>query len=121
MTTSMLSKNFKRSDFACNCGCGFDKIDLVLVAKLQKIVDHFNFVSENVKIDSGCRCEKHNIAVGGKQNSLHLVGKAADIRFIGIPAIMIFKFADAFIGNSGGVGNYPQFTHIDVRGSYARW
>ena len=31
------------------------------------------------RVTSGCRCEAHNRAVGGKPGSAHLTGEAADI------------------------------------------
>ena len=37
-----ISKDFKRSDFACKCGCGFDDIDLRIVDLCQRIKDKLN-------------------------------------------------------------------------------
>ena len=37
--SEQLTKNFKRSEFACKCGCGFDDIDLKLVNIIQIIRD----------------------------------------------------------------------------------
>jgi uncharacterized protein YcbK (DUF882 family) len=72
-----LSKNFSRREFACKCGCGFDKIDQRLVNLVQEIRDEFG---QPVYIESGCRCPKHNRKVGGVWNSGHTTGEAADIR-----------------------------------------
>jgi zinc D-Ala-D-Ala carboxypeptidase len=74
--------NFSRSEFACRCGCGADDIDLILVERLQAIR---NALGESISIRSGCRCPKHNQAVGGVPESAHVCipgvkkGKAADV------------------------------------------
>ncbi len=57
----MISKNFKRSEFACKCGCGFDTVDAALIIVLQSIRDQFGALVVN----SDCRCDSHNKSVGG--------------------------------------------------------
>lgn len=71
-----LSKNFSRYEFACKCGCGFDRVNPRLVHLIQEIRDE---IGEPVVIYSGCRCAKHNMAVGGVVDSAHTTGEAADI------------------------------------------
>ena len=74
-----LTKNFSRSEFVCNpkkCGCGFDGVTKKLAETLQSIRD---YIKTPVIIESGCRCRKHNAAVGGVPDSAHLTGEAADI------------------------------------------
>lgn len=72
----MLTNNFSRSEFACKCGCGKNDISPELVNMLQKIR---TAMGEPITVTSGCRCEKHNKAVGGVENSWHVKGLAADI------------------------------------------
>lgn len=71
-----ISKDFNRKEFACADGCGFNGISQALVDTVQTIRDT---VGVPVVINSGCRCHKHNRAVGGVANSSHLDGLAADI------------------------------------------
>ena len=71
-----VSKNFDRAEFACKCGCGFDNINPRVVVMAQRIREA---LGEPVRINSGCRCEKRNVAVGGVKNSYHTQGKAADL------------------------------------------
>mgnify|MGYP002624681816 CR=1 FL=1 len=71
-----MTKNFSREEFTCKCGCGFNIIDNDLVNIIQEIRDEVN---EPIRINSGCRCAKHNQRVGGVRNSFHLQGKAADL------------------------------------------
>ena len=70
------TKNFKVSEFACKCGCGFDKIDQRVMDMAQALRDELGVP---VKVNSGCRCEKHNAKVGGVKNSKHTKGLAADL------------------------------------------
>ena len=70
-----LTKDFNRKEFACKCGCGFDGIDPRVVLMTQQIRDA---LGEPIRINSGCRCVKHNAAVGSKSTN-HTRGKAADL------------------------------------------
>lgn len=71
-----LSKNFSRYEFACKCGCGFDRVHPEIVQMVQEVRDE---IGEPVVIASGCRCEAHNKRVGGVKDSAHTTGEAADI------------------------------------------
>ena len=70
------TKNFKVSEFACKCGCGFNIIDQRVINMAQTIRDTLGVP---VKVNSGCRCEKKNSACGGTKGSFHMKGKAADL------------------------------------------
>jgi len=110
------SRYFKRSEFACKCGCGFDTIDYALVRLLEKIREHFD---QPVTINSGCRCEARNRMVDGKPGSFHLKGRAADIMVKNIPPALVAELAETL--GAGGIGEYETFTHIDTRQGSARW
>ena len=71
-----MTKNFSRSEFACKCGCGKADIDPRVVNMAQVIRDA---MGQPIHINSGCRCEKRNAAVGGVANSNHTKGLAADL------------------------------------------
>jgi len=114
-----ISKNFDKSEFVCKCGCGKYNLNPVLLDALQRLRDYIGYP---IYINSGCRCEKHNKVVGGVKNSLHVRGKAADIRVdelspqeLAKSAMEIKEFRD------GGIGIYTNFVHVDVRGRKARW
>ncbi len=113
-----LSQHFHRREFACRCGCGFDTADYLLILVLEAIRAHFG---RPVRIHCGCRCPSHNAEVGGAPSSQHLYGKAADIAVAGIPPSRVADYIDQTWPNLGGLGRYPTFTHIDVRGHRARW
>ena len=119
MVDENVSKNFKRSEFVCKCGCGKYNADPKLVKSLQKLRDT---IGTSIIINSACRCEAHNKAVGGVPNSQHVQGKAADIRVSDLTPKELAKFAEEIPDfNKGGIGTYNSFVHVDVRGTKARW
>lgn len=92
-TFSSIAPNFQRKEFACKCGCGFDDINLDLVADLQKIRTG---LGNQMIITSGCRCATHNYKVGGVRDSHHLEGNAADCYVVGHTAQEILDYAAAY-------------------------
>ena len=70
------TKNFKVNEFACKCGCGKSDIDQRVMNMAQKLRDDLGVP---VKVNSGCRCAKHNAKVGGVKGSNHTLGLAADL------------------------------------------
>ena len=110
---------FKRSEFACKCGCGFDAVDVDLIDILTQIREALN---APITITSGCRCENHNTAVGGAKSSQHKLGKAADIQVKGMTPKEVQDFLDNFLPKDRyGLGYGKTFTHIDVREKAARF
>ena len=113
-----LTKNLSRHEFACKCECGFDTVDYELVNVLQSLRDD---LGASVGINSGCRCEKHNKAIGGGLNSQHLYGRAADIVINGVSPDEVQKYFLKKYQSKYGIGRYDTFTHIDTRGGKGRW
>lgn len=74
---SNISANFNSLEFACKCGCGKNIVEKELILLLQFIRDEFN---SPIRINSANRCLYHNKSEGGEEDSLHLIGWAADIR-----------------------------------------
>lgn len=113
-----VSEHFDREEFACKCGCGYAVVDIELLRLLERVRLHFG---KPVKINSACRCEKHNKAVGGADGSKHKLGIAADIVVKDVDASEVYNFIDRHLPNTLGLGNYNSFTHVDVREVKARW
>jgi hypothetical protein len=67
---------FTTEEFACKCGCGFKAVDSLFRAQLEKAreISGVPYI-----INSGCRCENHNRAVGSTSRN-HTSGKAVDIK-----------------------------------------
>lgn len=114
-----ISLHFDRSEFACPCGCGFDTVDAELVEVLEDLRGRLR--GKPIKINSGCRCVRHNAKVGGVENSIHRTGKAADIVVKGIDADTVADCLEELYPGKYGIGRYPSFVHIDVRPVVARW
>lgn len=113
-----LSENFKVKEFASTDGADPIFISPQLIMVLQRIRSHFN---KPITINSGYRTHARNKAVNGAKFSQHLYGTAADIVVSGISPIEVTKFAETLLPNTGGIGTYSTFTHIDVRKEKARW
>lgn len=110
---------FKRNEFTCQCGCGFDTVDVDLLKVLTAVRNHFN---APVTITSGCRCISHNNSIGGAMKSTHLRGQAADFRVKGVHADDVADFLEKEMEGWGGIGRYTGRTHVDVRSNGpARW
>lgn len=111
--------HFKRREFACKCGCGFDAVDAELLGVLEQL--RADLGNKAVSITSACRCDHHNRKVGGARHSVHKLGKAADIKVTGIAPAKVADYLERTYPGRYGIGRYRSFTHIDVRGSPARW
>lgn len=113
-----LSANFKVSEFACKDGSDTIFISHVLVSVLQQIRDHF---AKPVIITSAYRNDAYNKKVGGAEYSQHKYGTAADICISGVSPATIAAYVETIMPNTGGIGIYRNFVHVDVRTARARW
>lgn len=113
-----LSTNFRVREFACNDGSDTVLISDELVALLQKIRDHFGRATV---INSGYRTASYNQKIGGASKSQHIQGTAADIVVSGVDPLAVAQYAEFLMPESGGIGVYQTFTHVDVRTSRSRW
>ena len=73
---SIKMKHFKIEEFACPC-CNKRSMDDEFLAAIDTCRD---MAGIPFVITSGFRCKKHNAEIGGKPNSAHLRGLAADIK-----------------------------------------
>lgn len=113
-----LSANFKVKEFACSDGSDPVFISPELVVVLQTVRDHFK---KPVTINSGYRTVGKNKAVGGAAYSQHLYGTAADIQIKGVAPKDVYTYVETLLPNTGGIGLYSTFTHVDVRKTKSRW
>lgn len=114
-----MNKYFKRKEFACKCGCGFDAVDAELLNLLTWIREHFN---APVTITSAARCPTHNKNVGGAKASQHIHAKAADFQIKGFtPQEVQAELNKSLPKDKYGLGYGKTFTHIDVREKAARF
>ncbi len=91
----------------------------------QELVDFLNQLRLRfggpLIVTSGYRSPEHNKAVGGVPNSQHVKGLAADICPLDTADLnRLWQLADS-MNETGGVGRYDNFVHVDRRGIRARW
>lgn len=113
-----ITANFRVREFACQDGSDPIFISDKLVNILQAIRNHFG---QPVTINSGYRTANHNKSVGGSVYSQHLFGTAADIVVAGVKPDDVAAYAETLLVNTGGIGRYKGFTHVDVRSTKSRW
>ena len=129
-----IGRYFKESEFECPC-CKESSPSTRLVS----ILDTARAQLGPLRINSSYRCEKHNKAVGGAVNSLHLPqddGRvlAADVTYAdagkrhGEHMLRLYITLENIARRYNepyGLGLYATFIHIDTRGeagrTMARW
>jgi len=79
------------------------------------------FGNRPMQINSWYRDPATNAAIGGASNSRHMSGDAVDFVVSGIHPFDVFANLDPWWGSRGGLASSTVFTHIDMRGYYARW
>ena len=110
-----ITKSFRKAEFRCPCSCGKADISGHLVRKLQEVRDIFG---KPMQISSGFRCAPHNAIIGGRLNSAHLFGLAADITIVS--STHRFDLLPIILAKFDRVGIYPDFIHVDIDGDKAR-
>ncbi|MCY1700991.1 D-Ala-D-Ala carboxypeptidase family metallohydrolase [Lelliottia sp. SL45] len=109
---------FDYKEFSCHCGCGYNAVSQELITVL---IDVRTYFCKPVIINSGCRCVVYNKVVGGRDNSQHISGCAADIVVNEIPSKIVADYLEKKYPKKYGIGRYEGFTHIDVREVAFRW
>lgn len=107
---------FKRSEFACTCGCGANEVKEELIGTLNVIREALGVP---VIVASGTRCEKRNAKAGGGADGGHMTGDAADIHASGKDADAVWYTVRALweqgrLPHLAGLGRYNTFTHVDI-------
>ena len=100
-------KHFKEHEFACKC-CGKSLMQ-------QSTLDLLNKAREEAGvpfvINSGYRCRKHNEEEGGKSNSGHMEGFAADINCT--DSVTRYKLMKVLPKYFNRIGINKAFIHVD--------
>jgi len=114
MMSIFVTKNFKRIEFRCPCGCKKDKpLDPKLIYLLQSLREKINrpiYISKG----GGLRCRIYNKRIGGYRYSAHLKGQAVDIHAKNMDIIMLAKEARDIGFSRIGLYPYSHFIHIDI-------
>lgn len=114
-----ITPHFKVKEFRCYDGSDTIFVSQELAEVLEKIRVHFG---KPVTINSGYRTDYHNDRTkDAAKFSQHKYGMAADISIRGVSPKRIAAVAETLLPNTGGIGIYDTFTHIDVRATRSRW
>jgi len=121
-----LTENFSKSEFDSKDGAEMPNDVLMNVQKLAGQLQILrNNINKPITINSGYRSPEHNKAIGGVENSQHVLGKAADIKVKGISTRILAALIEDLINDGdmlqGGLGIYDTFVHYDIRKNQARW
>jgi uncharacterized protein YcbK (DUF882 family) len=108
--SDQLTPHFRLSEFRCPCcNQANQTAALKLALRLEPVRSDYGVIN----IISGFRCRDHNAHVGGKPNSQHLLGLAADIitwrdsdRYDLLTALLAHGFKRIGIG--------ADFVHADI-------
>jgi len=114
----MLTKNFSYDELSCPC-CSSLNVDADFLDSLQEIRDQMD---RPMFINSGFRCPKHNLEIGGRLSSRHLLGTAVDISTKGwdpcdlhyLVFLLTSHHSEKHDYNTG-VGIYKNHIHFDLR------
>ncbi|NJL47395.1 MAG: DUF882 domain-containing protein [Leptolyngbyaceae cyanobacterium SM2_5_2] len=93
------------------------------ILKIARIMEEIRrmYGGRAIKINSWYRDPATNAAVGGARFSRHLSGDAVDFVIPGISCFDVYARLSPWWGSRGGLASSSVFTHIDVRGYWARW
>lgn len=115
--------HFKLAEFKCKDGTEVPARHYAGLTRLMALLEEIRAACGDrpITIQSGYRTQSHNRSCGGATKSQHLTASAADIKVKGLSTGQVYKICDTLVGERGGVGKYEGFTHVDVRGTKARW
>ena len=111
-----LADGFVLGELACRDGSDIVLVHPDLALLLSAIRRKYG---GPIHINSAYRTHAYNVSIGGKPNSAHLWGMAADVWTPAVYPSDVAAFVDSL--GAGGVGDYPTFTHVDVLGQDRRW
>lgn len=114
------SPHFSFSEFACQCHGRYADCPQIWVRRelLESLeVLRARFYPGGLTVASGCRCARHNKAVGGVSTSQHLFGAACDIPYTKACTSSTLARLRIFAG-IGRSGHTSQVRHVDRRDIY---
>ena len=115
-----LTNNFNKIEFESKDGSEMPNWVLVNIKELAKDLQVIrDYIKTPIHINSAYRSPSHNNSVGGKTNSYHIKGMAADITVKGYTPRKLYSVVRKLRkqGKIGvnGIGLYNGFLHVDIR------
>jgi len=124
-TETHYSRNFRREELECKCGCSPSSKVVANLTELARGLEHMRSESGHpIRVLSGHRCKAYNKKIGGATRSQHIQGTAADIDTMGGKRQELYYNAANKVPmfRDGGIGKYPNGgLHVDHRSGRARW
>ena len=124
-----ITEHFTSTEFGCKDGTAYPPA--WITSRLRPLCVALEVlrgaIGKPITILSGFRTEAYNRRIGGARASQHVEGRAADIVVPGLTAAKVHAVVLALHAEGkiaiGGLGAYPNFTHVDVRpaAKLARW
>lgn len=109
-------KYFAMKEFECRDGCQMpSEVRANIVALVENVLDPVRErLGMAISVNSGYRCPKHNLAVGGVKNSQHMKGEAADVRSVQGSGFTVQDLARVIVANGrwDQMILYPTFVHV---------
>lgn len=109
-------KYFAMKEFECKDGCQMpSEVRANIVALVEHVLDPVRErLGMPIIVNSGYRCPKHNLAVGGAVNSQHMKGEAADVRPVQGSGFTVQDLARVIVANGrwDQMILYPTFLHV---------
>jgi peptidoglycan hydrolase-like protein with peptidoglycan-binding domain len=120
------TEHFKASEWRCKDGRDVPAKYYADLFKLMQLLEELRKSAGNraVLIISGYRSPEYNAALAAKsdgvaEHSLHMYGKAADIKIPGLTPSQVYDLAYPIFRHHG-IHKYGSFVHVDV-GAERRW
>ncbi len=105
-------KYFTASEFKMGSWIVFDKMDRPFLDKLDMLRE---LLGESIIITSSYRSEKYNKEVGGSIKSMHLTGKAVDVKISHYDGVTRRNLVNLALCLGLTVGVAKTFIHLDSR------
>jgi uncharacterized protein YcbK (DUF882 family) len=122
-----ITDHFAREEFDSHDGCQYPKG--WIADRLKPLCNALEIIRAltggPMHITSGYRTPEWNQSVGGAKDSQHVHGRAADIQLAGLQPVVLYAAIECLIAEGKlppcGLGVYPRWVHIDLRGHNVRW
>lgn len=109
-------KYFAMKEFECKDGCQMpSEVRANIVALVEHVLDPVRErLAKPIIVNSGYRCPKHNLKVGGAVGSQHMKGEAADMRPVQGSGFTVQDLARVIVANGrwDQMILYPTFVHV---------
>jgi len=110
-----LSEDFDAAEFACPCGkCDKGIMSPIFMQKVQRFRTVYGKPLRPVR-GGGFRCKAHNAAIGGADDSFHVLGRAVDFEVPHDSDAERYQMLRIAFSIFGGVGINNGSIHVDDR------